>query len=63
MAQGEKTMTLGFAHLKIVVVIVAAIVLYYLADVYKVPMEGVLLFTGIGAILAAAWDRLSGITA
>ncbi|GEM_PF-4846272 len=56
-------MTLGFAHLKIVVVIVAAIVLYYLADVYKVPMEGVLLFTGIGAILAAAWDRLSGITA
>ena len=56
-------MTLGFAHLKIVVVIVAAIVLYYLADAYQLPMEGVLMFTGIGAVLAAAWDKLSSITA
>ena len=56
-------MTLGFAHLKIVVVLVVAVVLYLLADVYRIPIESVLLFTTIGAVLAVTWDKLSSITA
>ena len=53
----------GFAHLKLVIVIIAAVVLYVLADSYRVPIDGVLLFVAIGAILACAWDKLTSITA
>ena len=56
-------MTLGFAQLKIVVVIVAAVVLYVLADAYRLPVEGVLMCTATGAVLAFAWDKLTSITA
>jgi len=56
-------MTLGFAQLKILVVIVAAVVLYFLVDAYRLPIEGVLMCTATGAILAAAWDKLTSITA
>ena len=56
-------MTLGFAHLRIIVVIIAAVVLYFLADAYRLPIEGVLMCTTVGAILAAAWDKLTSITA
>ncbi len=56
-------MTLGFAHLKVIVVIVAAVVLYLLAEAYHLPISAVLLCTCTGAILAAAWDKLTSITA
>ena len=51
----------GFAHIKLVLIIVAAIVLWMLKDVYHVPIEAVLLFVGIGAVLACAWDKLTSI--
>ena len=53
----------GFAHLKIVILIIAAVVLYALSDTYRVPIDGVLLFVAIGAVLACAWDKLTSITA
>jgi len=56
-------MTIGLAHLKWFVVIVAAFVLYALADIYRVPIGCVILFTAIGAVLAAMWDKLTSFAA
>ncbi|MEX2215072.1 MAG: hypothetical protein WD768_13135 [Phycisphaeraceae bacterium] len=53
----------GFAHIKLILIIVAAIVLSILREIYHVPIEAVLVFVASGAVLACAWDKLSSITA
>ena len=52
-------MTLGFAHLRFVLVIALSVVLYLAAESYNTPIEAVLLFTGVGAVVACAWDKLT----
>jgi hypothetical protein len=51
-------MTLGFAHLRFVLVIAVSVLVYLLAESYNTPLEAVLLFVCVGAVLAGGWDKL-----
>ena len=52
-------MTLGFAHLRIILVVAISVLLYVLAESYGIPMEAALVFVGLGTVLACGWDKLT----